>query len=786
MTLDKYQKKRSFTKTPEPKGKMEKAGRELRFVVQEHHASHLHYDFRLEMEGVLKSWAVPKGPSMTVGLKRLAMMVEDHPVSYIGFHGTIPKGNYGAGEVFIWDSGVYHSSETLDPKENKKKLSEGLRKGHLKFVLLGKKLQGLFSLVKMKDAKQENAWLLIKEKDILSSPSKNKKVSKKAKFPHNIKPMLARLTDKPFNRKNWIFEIKWDGYRAIAEVEKGKVNLYSRNNLSFERYKPVVEALKKVKDDVVFDGEIVAIKNGRPDFHALQNYETRAYPLRYVIFDLLYINGEDLRSLTLRERRERLKEIFPKNPIFILSEGVDEKGENFFQKMVKEKFEGMIAKDLESKYIEGVRTDSWLKVKNFNEQEAVIIGFTKPRGSRKHLGALVLGAFDKGKLKYIGHSGGGFTEKELKEVYELLNKIKISKSPVEEKVPINSPITWVKPKYVSQVHFSEWTPDGLMRHPIYKGLREDKKPEEVKIEKVENKNKDKVSFTNTDKVFWPQEGYTKGDVINYYEKISSHILPYLLDRPESLNRHPHGIEGKNFFQKDITMKLPDFVETAEVWSDHNGRNLTFLLCQNKETLLYLANLGCIEINPWSSRVEKLDNPDYMIIDLDPGENTLKELIKVAEAVHEVLEMACERHFLKTSGKTGLHILVPLGGKYDYKTIRDFSGLLVRLVHKKVPNITSIERSPSKRRKKIYLDYLQNSRGQTIAAPYSLRPAPGAPVSTPLEWKELTKSFDPRKFNIKTIFKRLEKKGDLFEHLLTTSVDLKKSIKCLETELGKIN
>jgi bifunctional non-homologous end joining protein LigD len=596
-----------------------------------------------------------------------------------------------------------------------------------------------------------------------------------------IKPMLAKLAPAPFNKEGWLFEIKWDGYRAIAEVKKGNVELYSRSGLNFTKYKPVLEALKKLEVKAIFDGEIVALKDGKPDFHTLQEYEERPAPLKYVIFDLLSWHGKDLRKKPLSYRKEILKKNFPKDPLFIYSDHVVSNGMGFFAEVRKQKLEGMVAKDGASTYIDGVRSSSWLKVKYLNIQEAVIVGFTKPRGGRKFLGALVLAAYNNGELKYVGHSGGGFTQKEITEIHQKLLKIKVDESPLKEKVPINSPITWVEPQYVCEIKFSEWTPDGRMRHPIYAGLRIDKKAQEVGIERAET-NSQELKLTHLDKIFWPEEGYTKGDLIKYYERIAPTILPYLVGRPESLNRHPNGWQGMNFFQKDVRTKVPSFVKTQEIWSESNSANIRYLLCENKETLLYLANLGCIELNPWNSRVEKLDFPDYMIIDLDPNKKSFKDLVKVALEVHELLEEACESHFVKTSGKKGIHILVPLGGKYDYDTIRAFSELLVRIINKRMPELTSIERTSSKRGGRIYLDYLQNRRGQTIAAPYSVRPWRGATVSTPLRWSEVNARLDPSKFTIKTIWKRLEKEGDLMQGLLGRGVDLNKSIKCLEDKI----
>jgi bifunctional non-homologous end joining protein LigD len=753
--------------------------------------------------------------------KRLAMMVEDHPLSYGSFEGVIPEGQYGAGEVIVWDTGVYSSQESPDPEESRKKLKNGLHKGELKFVLLGEKLKGSFALIKMK-GKEDNAWLLIKEKDQyaadkdvledtssvlsqrrLSRDSKEnykpeKKVRKKKRhtdaMPHDVKPMLAKLVDAPFDKKGWLYEIKWDGYRAIAEVEKRKVSLYSRNGNSFTKtYVPIVDALRSIKADCVLDGEIIATEDGAVSFSALQHYKEKKVPLQYAVFDVLYFNGEDLREKPLRERKELLRGIIPENGPIILSDHVADKGIAFFQKIKDQNIEGIIAKDGESPYREDTRSGEWLKIKALQEQEAIIVGYTKPRGSRKFLGALVLAVYENKKLVYVGHSGGGFSSTEITDIYGKLEKIKVAKPPLEEKVPVNSPITWVKPKYVCQLRFTEWTKDGRMRHPIYLGLRTDKSPKEVTKEtKAESPSKrssgaqrqtEELVLTNKDKVFWPEEGYTKGDVIEYYEKIADLLLPYLKDRPQNLNRHPNGIKGKNFFQKNFEAKLPSFVETKEIWSDSNNENLRYILCQNKETLLYLANLGCIELNPWNSRISNLENPDYMILDFDPNGRDFDDLITVAKEVQSVLKLACEEFYLKTSGKSGLHIVLPIGARYSYDDVKNFAELIMRIVHTRLPEFTSLERSPKKRQGKIYLDYLQNRFGQTLACAYSLRPYPGATISTPLQWTELKKGFRPSKFTIKTIFKRLEDTGDLWKHVRESKgVKIPDAISCLEKHL----
>ncbi len=811
MALSEYRKKRSG-KTPEPKKSTAPKKGPLHFVVQKHDASHLHYDFRLELDGVLKSWAVPKGPSLNPADKRLAMETEDHPYEYKDFEGTIPEGAYGAGDVIVWDEGLYASTKTADPDASRKEIAHGYAKGDISFVLYGQKLKGAFTLVKIKDQKERgNAWLLIKSKDEYASrkditretasvktgaalardekrPRTNARKRGKDTPPTRIRPMLATSVDKPFDRPGWYFETKWDGYRAIAEIVRGKVRLYSRHQIDFtQKYSPITDALASIPHDCVIDGEIIALKGGRPDFHALQNYEDRHAPLQYAVFDLLYLDGEDLRGKPLRERKELLRSIVPKDERILFSEHVENKGLRFFSFMREKGLEGMVAKDAESLYREDVRGDAWLKVKLMHEQEAIIIGFTKPRGSRKHLGALVLGAYENGTLVYIGHSGGGFTERELADLHAKLAKIVRKESPVTQKVPVNSPITWVKPTYVCQIKFTEWTPEGYMRHPIYAGMRVDKKPREVvrelpKSASSQEPQREAPALTNLDKVFWPEEGYTKGDVVRYYERMADTILPYLKDRPENLHRHPNGWKEKSFYQKDIAGEVPPFGESVKIWSESNRKEIEYLVCNNKETLLYMANLGCIEINPWNSRVGNLERPDYMIFDIDPHGRPFEDVIRVAQEIRRVLDLACEQHFPKTSGKTGLHILVPLGGRYRYEDVRNFAKLVSTLVHRALPDLTSMERSPKDRGGKMYLDYLQNRSGQTIAAPYSLRPAPGATVSTPLAWSEVRKGLDPKKFTIKTIWKRLEKKGDLFEDMLGPGVDLADAIRCLQEKL----
>lgn len=845
MSLKKYKQKRSFKSTPEPAGRLIKAkGKPLIFVVHEHHASHLHYDLRLEMEGVLKSWAVPKGPSMQVGAKRLAVQVEDHPFDYAGFKGVIPEGNYGAGVVKIWDNGNYHAfdAETEDRKTNEKLLLAGLKKGHISFVVDGhKNMKGAFDLVRMKDGKN---WLLVKKTDKHEEKKKLRifkvpeskvfegglNLPKLKKMPAGtafIKPMLATLVEEPFDREGWIFEIKWDGYRAITQIDKkGKPMLASRHGLSYNGFfQPIVESLKKIKTPMILDGEVVVVDDkGRADFQLLQGYRnTGEGNLVYYVFDILSYKGKDVRDKTLAERKKLLEKVLPDLSNVKYSSHVESKGKDLFESAVKMNLEGIMAKNLDSKYLDGDRSKNWLKIKNINEQEVIICGMTKPRGSRTAFGALVMGVYKKGVLTYIGHTGTGFTDESLRETYNLLKPLVTKKSPFVKVPKTNMPVQWVKPELVCEVKFANWTEEGYLRQPVFLGLRSDKKAKDVVREKpnkvaaiaksksgkvksnkvakvkksdskeevnssarfkVESKNVDGVHLTNLDKIYWPKEKYTKGDLIDYYEKIAPYILPYLKDRPESLHRYPNGIEGEDFFQKDFlkghTAKhVPKGLRTVGMYSEKEKKTVNYLLCQDKETLLFMANLGCIDMNPWNSRHDKPDNPDYMILDLDPLEISFNKVIETAQAAKKLLDKIGVPSFPKTSGATGMHIVIPLGALYKTEQVVQFANLLAIKINLMIPKITSLERSPAKRNRKVYLDYLQNRQNQTIASVYCVRPRKGATVSTPLKWSEVKKGMLPTDFTIKNIFKRLEKVGDLWKGVLGKGINMQKALKMLE-------
>jgi bifunctional non-homologous end joining protein LigD len=626
--------------------------------------------------------------------------------------------------------------------------------------------------------------------------------SSNQKFTRFIKPMLSKLSEQPFDGADWVFEIKWDGYRAIAETGKD-TRLYSRNGLSFkDDYPPVFDELKKIKKDVVLDGEIVVLDaNGRPSFQLIQQYlQAHDVPVCYYVFDCLYINGKSIEDKPLTERKQLLQSLLPESDIIKYSDHVESRGKEFFKLVRKQGLEGMMAKRKDSLYRENTRSSDWLKVKNTITEEAVIAGYTAPRGGRKYFGALVLGIYKNDKLTYIGHTGTGFNDSTLKDIYQQLQSLKIDSSPFATKVPVNAPVTWVKPKLVCNLKYTEVTEGGNRRHPVFLGLRIDKAARDVhedvkvkaenKVEEPENDGKmenvkvingKKLTISNPGKIFWPDEGYTKGDVVDYYNTVYPYIIRYMKDRPESLYRTPNGINEQGFFHKDAGLAAPDWVKHIALYSESAGKDINYIICNDKPTLLYLANLGCIEMNPWNSRLKALDNPDYLILDLDPSDdNTFEQVIETANVIKEVLDKAGAASFPKTSGATGMHIYVPLGAKYTYDQAKDFAHMVVMLAQEQLPSFTSLERSLAKRGKhNIYLDFLQNRKGQTLSCAYSLRPKPGATVSTPLEWKEVKSGLHPSDFTFKNIMKRIEKKGDLFKGVLLKGIDMMKCITKLQ-------
>ncbi|RZK08264.1 MAG: DNA ligase D, partial [Flavobacterium sp.] len=627
---------------------------------------------------------------------------------------------------------------------------------------------------------------------------------KLSKFPYDWRPQLATLADEAFDNEEWIFETKYDGYRTLAQMEGDEVHLISRNGISFNsKYPAIVEALKTIKKDMILDGEVVVEDSkGKSNFQWLQHLDD--FPdkgkLKLYVFDILYFAGFDLRQLELVHRKKILKALLPKHKSILYSEHKEGKGIKAFEQAKKKGGEGIIAKKATSKYHHDKRTKDWLKIKTDQQQEMVIGGFTDPQGGRKGLGALLCGYYKDDAFHYSGKVGTGFTEVILEELRKKLNRLE-RKTPAFTDPPKMLGIHWVKPELVAQIKFSEFTETGSMRHPVYLGLREDKKATEVTIEKanveveasIKGKTKstakaskpskksgsDKVEFTNLDKAFWPDLKITKGDVINYYDAVADYILPYLKDRPQSLRRTPDGIKSEGFFQKDVAGKVPKWIKTRKIKSDSKEEPIEYLLCQDKDTLLFLANWGCIELNPWSSRVGSLNNPDYIIFDIDPKDAPMKNVVATALKVKEILDLLKVPAYIKTSGGNGLHIFIPVKPKYTYEQTREFSHLVSQMVHRDLPKITSLERMPAKRKGKVYLDFLQNGKGKTMASIYSLRPREGATISVPLEWSEVNGRLSLKKFNLKTITKRLKDKGDLWKDFFEDAIDLKEVLKGME-------
>ncbi|MES2543385.1 MAG: DNA ligase D [Bacteroidota bacterium] len=616
--------------------------------------------------------------------------------------------------------------------------------------------------------------------------------------------MLANTSDKVIDDKNWIFESKYDGYRTVAVVNENNTELFSRNQLSFNKnFQAIADELKTMPHSVILDGEVVVEDDkGRSDFQLLQNYiKTHQGKLKYYVFDILNLDGNDTTNLKLLERKELLKMLMGNHSFdnIIYSEHIVEKGSQLFEEAKKQNWEGIMAKNGESLYKIGKRSNDWLKIKISKQEEALIIGITEPQNARNYFGSILLGQYDGDDLKFIGKCGTGFSENTLKDLYLKFKPLFIDKPPISKRIS-KEKVQWLKPKVIAQIKFTEWTDDDHLRHPVFLGLRIDKNPNEVQfsknlnseematIQKKEKKattendydlkiGKINLHLTNQNKIYFPDDGITKGDVVDYYNAVSEFILPYLKDRPQSLNRFPGGINGPSFYQKDIDLgKSPNWLKTEKVFSDSNKEYIDYLICNDKATLLYMANLGCIEINPWNSTIKSIEKPDWIVMDLDPAKDDFKEVVRTALVVKQIMDELETDCFCKTSGASGLHIYIPLGAKYEYDTVKILAELLANQVVKRLPDTTTVERTISKRNGKLYVDFLQNRAGQTLASVYSVRPKPGATVSTPLEWSEVNEKQSPSQFTIKNILKRLEKKGDIWKPVLGKGADVEKMIK----------
>ena len=877
--LEEYRKKRRFDRTPEPSGEPERSdqatqseaeGKRKRlpnpklslleipaearhgdtFVVQKHRATRLHYDFRLAINGALVSWAVPKGPSLNSADKRLAVQTEDHPLEYGGFEGKIPEGSYGAGTVMVWDRGTF---AVENPPGSNLDAAQQLKKGEIKFTLNGEKLRGSFVLVKLKKSDKGNEWLMIKHKDAAEdsawnvdehdgsvltgrtieeikeelppkrSPSPLRpdelQDAHKATMPSRLEPMLATIGDHPFSDPNWLFEIKWDGVRALAWIDDGALTLRARNGAEITGRYPELAALPAAVSarQAILDGEIAAIDaRGLSDFGLLQErMHVRApaeslisrVPVVFFAFDLLYCDGYDLRRSPLIERKQLLQRLLHTSEKFRFSDHQLEHGKELFELARGTGLEGIVAKRLDSPYV-SERSMNWVKLKVTQTVDAVVGGWTAPRTAAIPLGALLLGLYQGKKLRFIGHVGTGFDGKKLQELSGKLKKLASSSCPFDVVPETNENPSWVSPNLVARVKFSGWTQENALRHPVFIALREDARPADCQWEtevapvsaaptgaapavvrapevvgrviskkaQVEEElfegraetvtielDGKRLRLSNLNKIYFPESGYTKRNLLAYYYRVADFILPFLRDRPLVLRRYPDGIKGQAFFQKDVREGLPEWFKTVPVDSEGKGKEIHYATADDRASLLFLTGLGCIDHNPWSNRTDDFDHPDYFFFDLDPSDGTeFSVVVTIAQALHKALEELRVAHFLKTSGATGFHIYVPVEPVYSYEQLRTFAEIVARTVTAEHPNLVTSERIVAKRSAgRVLIDVQQNAHGRPLAAAYSVRAFPKAPVSTPVLPRELRSSLHPESLNIKTISARLEEKGDLW-------------------------
>jgi bifunctional non-homologous end joining protein LigD len=824
MSLDEYRRKRVFTKTPEPPAAVH-PGEGNRFFIQRHSARRLHYDLRLEMDGVLKSWALPHGPTLDPAMKRLAVHVEDHPLDYGNFEGTIPAGNYGAGKVILWDRGTYEWTSDKPPAEQWKA-------GDLKIRFHGQKLLGEFALVRTNRAGGKD-WLLIKKKDfavrpgwnpeddirsVLQGPVSSIEGAVEKEMPGKLEPMLATLSDKLPSGTDWLYEVKWDGYRALCFLEDGKARMVSRRGNPMDKQFPeVAQALPEAvrAKTAILDGEIVALdENGAPSFQLLQNRVGfhksikggKPHALNFFAFDLLYLDGYDLRGAALIDRRQLLQSIILPSPVIRYSDHFAGKGSELLQAVREKGLEGIIAKQARSRY-ESRRSPEWIKIKVTSQQDFVICGFI--HGEREFFGSLVLGLYKDKELVYAGNVGSGFTQASLKAVYEKIEPL-ITKKPILSDVPKEiGAVTWVKPELVCVVKFSAWTDDQRLRAPVFQGLRLDASPQETVREEPETSaepeasvpdaeslipadaaeltltvNGQRLKFTNLKKVFYPADGYTKRDVINFYAAVAPLLVPHLEGRPLSLKRYPNGIESEYFFQKEVATSFPDWLHLEDVPTDEKSTT-RMVICDDKAALLYLANLGCIDQNPWMSRWGSLEHPDFILIDLDPYHCGYDRIVEAAQLVHEKLELIGLAGYPKTTGGNGMHVYIPLEPRYTYAHSRTFAELLSRWVTHERPELFTTPRNVAARQKgKVYFDWMQNAEGKTISAPYVLRAHPGAPVATPLSWDEVRPGLKPQQFHIGNVLRRFERVGDLFSGVLKKPQPMEDALEKLQPLITK--
>jgi len=895
--LSEYSAKRAFDTTPEPAPAVVERSGPLLFVVQQHSARQLHYDLRLECDGVLKSWAVPKGPSLDRSEKRLAVLVEDHPFDYASFEGVIPPKQYGAGEVIVWDCGVYSPDEDArgrrgetffhDRAEAERRVRAGLENGKLSFLLRGSKLKGSFALVRTKETK---LWLLIKHQDRFATSGEAALHDRSTlsgasvaqlKFlpvqrmpaerlvpqgnltamPDKLQPMQAEIGSAAFNDARWSWEPKLDGYRVLAFVGHGGVRLQSRNGLDYAATFPrlVAELREQQVDGLILDGEIVAFDAaGKPSFNVLQNRTLlkiereitaadRSTAVIFYAFDLLYFAGVDLRKFPQRERRRYLEQCLLPSPLVQLVHTSDD-GEELFEAALASGFEGVIGKRKDSPYKSGERSPLWIKVKPTQTADFVVGGYTRGKGARAALGALLLGYWQGKKLRYASHVGSGFDDKSLTLLLRKLEPLRRKTCPFAETPEVNGPVTWIDPELVVEVEFQRWTEDASLRAPIFLRLRDDLDAKKIRrvepsaakkskrasdegnaadalLVQLDNKRNafelavgsDRIRLTHLDKVYWPadpalhQPAITKRDLLRYLAQVAPYMLPHLADRPLTMIRMPDGIAKQRFFQKHWEQEKPDFVETITVFSSSKDENHDYLLCNNLPTLLWLAQSGTLEFHVWHSRAKPgvdapkagtdygsslqsleasiLNYPDYVVFDIDPyiysgkekpGDEPELNLIafekgkEVAFWLRELLASMSLEAIVKTSGKTGLHVFVPIKRTLDFDAARTVSEMVGRHLMRAHPKVITMEWSIPKRTGKIFMDYNMNVRGKTLNSAYSPRGVAGAPVSMPLTWDELANAH-PLDFRLTNVVEKLKKTADRWRNALKDKQNLQAAL-----------
>ena len=768
MSLEEYRRKRHRKRTPEPFGSGSKRRGPPRFVIQRHDARRLHYDFRLERDGVLASWAVPKGIPLKRGERRLAVHVEDHPLEYGDFEGTIPAGEYGAGTVEIWDRGTY---ELLEEKRN----------GGLTVRLDGERLDGVWTLVPAALDRNPKNWLLLR-KDGAPGESRTPSYS----------PMLAMSSDSLPRGEGWVYEPKWDGFRAIVTLDGGDAKLTSRNgNDLTERFNAAARAAERGfrTADGVFDAEICALdEQGRSRFSLLQQGRGT---LALVVYDVLEIEGKPMVELPLAERRQRLEQLVDERAGGVVLSPQFDDGDALLRAAEKQGLEGVVAKRVDSPYFPGRRGPEWRKVKVRGRQEVVIAGYTKGQGRRSDgFGALVVGVHEAGGLRWAGNVGTGYSDAEIQRLLRLLKPLRRPESPFTEtpKMPRvkKSDVVWVEPQLVAEVEFAEWTSEGRLRAPVYVGVREDKPAEDVRREDpdlppVLKKGQRELRLSNLDKVFWPEEGITKGDLLAYYRNVADVLVPHLKGRPFTMKRYPDGWQGGHFFQKQAPSHMPEWIKrTPFPASTREGEKkiIDYAVVNDELALLWMVNMGCIDMHVWSSREDKPEHPDWVMFDLDPAEGTtFEDVVTVANLVKETLELLDLEAFPKTSGSRGIHILMPIARRHTHAEAREFASIVAGALARAHPGLVTTEWTKTKR-KGVLVDANQNGPGKTNASVYSVRPRAGAPVSTPLRWEEITPGLDLTTFTMGTVLDRVARDGDLFEGVLAGKQSLTRALKTL--------